>query len=79
MPGIIKIDIDLCTECGSCVDACFVDVIRWNEEKSKPFAAYPEDCQTCYVCEKVCPADAVEVIPDYGSKYYPRVLSTERR
>ena len=74
----IKIDLDLCTGCKKCMDACFVDVIRWNESEDIPIAAYPDDCQICTVCEKVCPVDAIEVIPDYNSKYYPRVLARKR-
>ena len=47
----VKIDLDLCNACRVCVDACFVDVIRWDEAEEKPIAKYPEECATCNWCE----------------------------
>jgi NAD-dependent dihydropyrimidine dehydrogenase PreA subunit len=78
MPHSVKIDLQLCTRCQMCADACFVDVIRWDERKGVPFSAYPEDCQTCRVCARVCPAHAIEVIPDWGDRYFPKVLARGR-
>ncbi len=75
----IKIDKERCTGCQMCVADCFVDVIRWDDAKRIPFAAYPEDCQVCCICEKVCPTGAIEIIPDWGTKYYPRILAKERK
>jgi NAD-dependent dihydropyrimidine dehydrogenase PreA subunit len=59
----IQIDLDTCKGCKNCVNACFVDVFRWNEEDKKPVVAYPEDCVWCLACEAACPVDALEVIP----------------
>jgi NAD-dependent dihydropyrimidine dehydrogenase PreA subunit len=61
-----KIDIDLekCKGCKTCVNACFADVLRWNEAVKKPFAAYPEDCVWCLACEAACPAQCIEVVPN---------------
>ncbi len=60
----IKIDFNQCTSCKSCMNACFVDVIRWNEESENPVVAYPEDCVWCLACEVACPAQCIEVIPN---------------
>jgi len=59
----IEIDLDKCTGCKLCIDACFVDVIRWDSKEEKPIAAYPEDCAWCLSCEIACPAQCIEVIP----------------
>jgi len=59
----INIDPDMCNGCKTCVDACFVDVIRWDDKEERPIAAYPEDCVWCYACEIACPVQCIEVIP----------------
>lgn len=75
----VKIDLAVCTGCKTCVDACWVDVIRWDDVKGIPFGAYPEDCQICTYCERVCPTGAIEILPDWESRHCPRTFSTERR
>ena len=70
----IKIDRETCKGCKSCMNACFLDVIRWDEENKKPIAAYPEDCVWCLACEVICPTKSIEVIPNIPaplrSSYY---------
>ncbi len=70
---------DDCTGCKLCVDVCFVNAIGWDEKKGVPFLAYPQDCQICVYCEKLCPAEALVIVPDWKSKYNPKTLSTDRR
>jgi NAD-dependent dihydropyrimidine dehydrogenase PreA subunit len=60
----VRIDLDNCKGCKTCVNACFADVIRWNESDKKPFATYPEDCVWCLACEAGCPTQCIEVIPN---------------
>jgi adenylylsulfate reductase subunit B len=60
----IKIDLASCEGCKSCLNACFVDVIRWDEILKKPVAAYPEDCVWCLACECACQEQCIEVVPN---------------
>jgi len=64
MSAKIEIDKDMCNSCKTCVDACFVDVFRWDAKEERPIAAYQEDCVWCFACELACPANCIEVIPD---------------
>jgi NAD-dependent dihydropyrimidine dehydrogenase PreA subunit len=60
----IDIDMDKCKGCKICVDACFADVLRWNQADKKPIVAYPEDCVWCLACEAACPTQCIEVVPN---------------
>ena len=62
--AIERIDTDLCTGCGNCVNACMVDVIRVDQEAMKAVIKYPEDCMVCGYCELDCPEDAITLTPD---------------
>jgi NAD-dependent dihydropyrimidine dehydrogenase PreA subunit len=76
----IRIDMEKCEGCMNCYEACFVDVIRWNEAEARPVVQYPEECATCNWCELSCPTNAIEVIPDnpvpipepYPKSFYPK-------
>lgn len=61
--GIRKVDLDLCTGCRICVESCPQDVLRFCEETNKPIIAYPRDCESCLLCEFLCPAGAIYVYP----------------
>lgn len=61
---IALIFADLCTGCGICHDICPTDVFDRVPETSLPLIARQRDCQTCFMCELYCPADALYVDPD---------------
>ena len=80
----ITIDLDLCNGCRRCYEACFNDVIRWDEAEKQPVVKYPEECATCNWCELTCPEGAVKVIPNnpvripepYPRSAYPNTYMT---
>ena len=51
----------VCRGCRLCVDVCTEDVLRFDEEKKKPYVKYPKDCVGCLFCEAYCPMGAIEV------------------
>ena len=61
--GIRIIDESLCNGCGTCVDICPLDVLRMDETREIAFVKYIEDCQSCFMCELMCPQKAIMVTP----------------
>lgn len=59
---IANIDKEKCIGCGICVDRCPLDTIRIDSD-GKAVIAYPEDCMTCFLCERNCPQGAIYVHP----------------
>lgn len=56
---------DRCTGCNICVQVCPTDVFAARPAEP-PVIARQADCQTCFMCELYCPADALFVAPDCG-------------
>ena len=54
---------DRCTNCGKCVEVCPTNVLD-PSQAGPPILARVEDCQTCFMCELHCRADAIYVAPD---------------
>lgn len=59
---IENIDKTKCLGCGLCVLNCPLDVIRMDSDK-KAHIMYLDDCMTCFLCERICPAGAINVHP----------------
>ena len=53
---------DRCIQCKLCVKVCPTNVFD-ADENGTPIIARQEDCQTCFICEAYCPADALYVSP----------------
>ena len=51
---------DRCVECNLCVKVCPLNVFE-KRENQPPVIARQSDCQTCYMCELYCPAQALYV------------------
>ncbi len=65
---IKTIDKIKCTGCKICIDACPMDVIRFDEETETAVIKYEKDCICCYNCEEDCPTGAIYVDP---LRFYP--------
>jgi adenylylsulfate reductase subunit B len=59
MPPVI--DTNLCTGCGTCENACPLDVIYMDPEGSRSHIKYPEECWHCGSCRQDCPEQAIEI------------------
>ncbi len=54
------INREWCKGCAICVEFCRKKVLELDEEE-KVFAARPEDCICCRLCEYRCPDLAIEI------------------
>jgi len=52
-----------CTGCNACVTVCPTNVFE-PRSAGPPLVARPDACQTCFMCELYCKADALYVGPD---------------
>ena len=66
----IQFDPTNCVGCMLCYKACFIDVIRWDQEKKQPAFQYAEDCEHCNYCEISCQRGCIQVIPDFTSQKF---------
>ena len=62
---IKHIDYDKCTNCGSCAEVCPMDVFRMDDGSNRAFIKYLRDCQSCFICERICPEGAIYCMPSF--------------
>ena len=56
---VIRIDKELCTNCGLCLEVCVLGIIE--EGEAAPRITLPAFCMLCGHCKSVCPTDAIQL------------------
>ncbi|GII63805.1 ferredoxin [Sphaerisporangium krabiense] len=59
------VSAERCVRCDICLKVCPMDVFETGGD-GLPVIARQQDCQTCFMCEAHCPADALFVAPFSG-------------
>lgn len=62
-----KIDYDICTDCQKCIDYCRFDAISLRDDK---VVIDEISCDGCFLCSRICPANAISMIPNDKSRMY---------
>ncbi len=62
-----EIHYEICTNCGLCMDYCRFGAISFKNEK---YIISEVLCDGCVLCNRVCPHNAIEMIPNDKSRYY---------
>lgn len=76
--GKVELRNDACTLCLSCVSACPTGALSDNPDR--PLLAFAESlCVQCGLCERTCPEDAIDLIPqiDFLARRAPRRILKE--
>jgi MinD superfamily P-loop ATPase len=58
---IAEIDLNLCTNCGICIEQCKSEAIKISENNALP-KVIPYFCEGCGVCKIVCPEKAISML-----------------
>ncbi len=68
------LNIDLCTNCGKCVEVCRFGAIRENEkqnpERENQITIDPISCEGCGVCALICPVQAIQLQENLSGEWY---------
>jgi MinD superfamily P-loop ATPase len=62
-----EIDYDICTGCCRCVDYCRFDAISLKDDK---VLIEEVSCDGCFLCSRICPENAINMIPNDKSRMY---------
>lgn len=62
-----RINQNQCYQCGKCVTYCKFDALGWD---GGSVAINEVACEGCFLCSRVCPAQAINMIPSDDSRLY---------
>lgn len=54
-----KLDKELCIECGRCYEVCRFDAVE-----------NPKKCESCSICEYICPVGAIKMVDNEAGEIY---------
>ncbi|MDH4222291.1 MAG: ATP-binding protein, partial [candidate division Zixibacteria bacterium] len=68
------LNIDLCTNCGKCLEVCRFGAIRKgekkNSERENQITIDPVSCEGCGVCTLICPVEAIQMKENLSGEWY---------
>ncbi|MFA6223015.1 MAG: 4Fe-4S binding protein [Desulfomonilaceae bacterium] len=64
-----KVDPDLCSSCGACVDRCYFGAIV--AEENEPTFVDASKCMGCGLCQVTCPTEAISMVETRGTDFVP--------
>ena len=62
--GSLKVNVDKCTLCLSCVSACPASALQDNPELPQ-LRFIEKNCVQCGLCASTCPEDAIDLVPRF--------------
>lgn len=65
--SVVRIDLNKCVGCESCVNICPLDVFYFDYQAHKSVLAYPENCQSCGQCFLNCKGRSLGISNDQFS------------
>jgi NAD-dependent dihydropyrimidine dehydrogenase PreA subunit len=71
----VSIDLELCSGCGQCIEACPSDLFLPDPNTSQPVVMYPGECWYEGVCVEACPSDAITLHRPASSRVHWRPKS----
>jgi MinD superfamily P-loop ATPase len=66
---VARIDAELCTACGSCLEACRFGAVRVPEGEGTAYRIDEISCEGCAACSLVCPSGAVSMRPSVTGEW----------
>ncbi len=60
MPPVIN--LEMCSGCGECDNACPIDVIAMDQKNNTAYVRYPDECWHCGSCRQECTTGSIKIV-----------------